>query len=179
MKNISQVELEFKIGEKDFDVASKAVSETKSALLGLGLNGEIIRKAMVIILEAVSNVIIHARFGTLKVFTNSQRILIVVEDIGKGIPDIDLALQEGYTTAPDEIKKLGFGSGFGLPNIRQCADKLTIRSRIEVGVELKALVFIDKNNSQATSPEVRQKIGNNLKKEDIEDTEVDYAICKK
>jgi len=147
-KETGQIELEFKIGEKDFDIAGKAISKTKSILQGLDLDGETIRRVMVIILEAVSNVVIHARFGVLRIFIDSKRVLIITEDIGKGIPDIDLAMQEGYTTAPDEAKEMGFGSGFGLPNIKKCADKLTIRSRIEVGVELKAVVFIGKKNNK-------------------------------
>ncbi|MEW6276271.1 MAG: ATP-binding protein [Bacillota bacterium] len=142
------IELEFKVKERDFLIAGEAASKTKKTLQRLNVDPEIIRKVMIIVYEAVMNIVIHARFGTLKVFITPERITIVAEDIGKGIPDIGLAMQEGYSTAPREIREMGFGAGMGLPNIRRCADKLTIRSRIEVGVALKALVYLSREKAE-------------------------------
>ena len=138
------VELEFKVKERDFFVAGEAASKTKKTLQSLNIDPEKIRKVTIIVYEAAMNIVIHARFGTLRVFITPERITIVADDIGKGIPDIGLAMQEGYSTAPREIREMGFGAGMGLPNIRRCADRLTIRSRIEVGVALKALVYLSR-----------------------------------
>ncbi len=144
----SCTELEFKINERDFYIAGEAVSEIRKILHSLGLDYEIIRRTMVIIYESVMNVVIHARFGSLKVFITPQRIMILTEDVGKGIPNIDLAMQEGYSTAPRDIWEMGFGGGLGLPNIQRCADKLTIRSRIEKGVELRAQIYLSRKKGE-------------------------------
>lgn len=142
LKRQDCIALEFEVGERDLQVAGEAVSKIKKTLRGMDLDEEITRKTMIIIYEAIMNVVIHARFGTVKVFITPQQIMVVAEDVGKGITDVDLAMQEGYTTARKEIKEMGFGGGMGLPNIRRCADGLTVRSRIKKGVELRALIYI-------------------------------------
>lgn len=84
------------------------------------------------------NIIIHAYRGELRVDILPERIVVVAEDEGPGIPDIELAMQEGYSTAPPEVREMGFGAGMGLPNIKRCADKLEIKSEVGKGTLLQA-----------------------------------------
>ncbi len=137
-----QIALEFKVGEKDFYVAGESASRVKKTLQQLGLKQEIIKKVAVIIYEAAMNIAIHAHHGTLKVVIGAEAISIETEDQGTGIPDIDLAMKEGYSTASYEVREMGFGAGMGLPNIKQHSNELHIDSKVGVGTVLKAKVYL-------------------------------------
>jgi serine/threonine-protein kinase RsbT len=139
-----QVTLEFTVGEKDFFVAGESASKVKKALQQLGLKQEVIKKIAIIIYEAAMNVAIHASHGTIKVMIDPEAISVQTEDVGTGIPDIDLAMQEGYSTAPYEVREMGFGAGMGLPNIKHCSDELYLDSKVGVGTVLKAKVYMTK-----------------------------------
>ena len=139
-----QITLEFTVGEGDFFVAGEAASKVKKTLQQLGLKQEVIKKTAIIIYEAAMNVVIHASHGTIKVVIDSEAVSLQIEDVGTGIPDIDLAMKEGYSTAPYEVREMGFGAGMGLPNIKQCSDELYLDSKVGVGTVLKAKVFMPK-----------------------------------
>jgi anti-sigma regulatory factor (Ser/Thr protein kinase) len=140
-----QITLDFPIGEKDFFMAGESASKVKKTLQQLGLRQDIIRRVAIIIYEAAMNVAIHASHGQLIVHVDPEAISVQTEDVGAGIPDIDLAMKEGYSTAPYEIREMGFGAGMGLPNIKQCSDELSIESKVGEGTTLKAIVnFISK-----------------------------------
>jgi anti-sigma regulatory factor (Ser/Thr protein kinase) len=141
-----QLKLEFKIGEKDFSVAGDAASKVKKTLQQLGLKPEAVRNIAIIVYEAVMNVIIHANYGQLKVIIVPDKVVVLTEDTGMGIPDIELAMKEGYSTAPLEIREMGFGAGMGLPNIKQCSHKLNIKSQVGVGTVLEAIVYLSSKN---------------------------------
>jgi anti-sigma regulatory factor (Ser/Thr protein kinase) len=132
--------LEYVINEKDFLAAGESASKTKKALQQLGLKAEVVRNAAIIVYEAAMNVVIHATNGWLKVVIVPEEVSIVSKDTGPGIPDIDLAMQEGFSTAPHEIREMGFGAGMGLPNIERCSDGLTIKSEPGVGTVLEARI---------------------------------------
>jgi serine/threonine-protein kinase RsbT len=136
-----QITLDFNIGEKDFYVAGESASKVKKTLQQLGLRQDIIRRVAIIIYEAAMNVAIHANHGQLKVRVDPEAISVRTEDVGTGIPDIDLAMKEGYSTAPYEIREMGFGAGMGLPNIKRCSDELSIDSKINEGTTLRAVVY--------------------------------------
>ena len=106
--------IEYIINEKDFLVAGESASKTKKALQQLGLKAEVVKNTAIIVYEAAMNVVIHANHGRLRVVIVPEQVLILTEDVGPGIPDIDLAMQEGYSTAPHEIREMGFGAGMGL-----------------------------------------------------------------
>ncbi|MFN2352020.1 MAG: ATP-binding protein [Kiritimatiellia bacterium] len=93
--------------------------------------------------EAEINVIIHSLGGYLEVELLPDRVRVMAVDEGPGIPDLDAALQPGYTTANEKIRALGFGAGMGLCNIKQCADEFEIRSTMEAGTEVEAVVMLD------------------------------------
>jgi serine/threonine-protein kinase RsbT len=95
--------------------------------------------------EAEMNVVIYARAGTLYFRVNTDRIELRVEDEGQGIKDIEQAMQEGYSTATDEIREMGFGAGMGLPNIKKNADVFHIASTVGKGTKLKMIIKLPKN----------------------------------
>lgn len=144
-----QITLEFKIEEKDFFMAGESASRVKKTLQQLGLHQDIIKKVAIIIYEAAMNVSIHGNHGMLRIFIDPAAVSIETEDEGAGIPDIDLAMQEGYSTATHEVREMGFGAGMGLPNIQQCSDELHIESKVGVGTKLRATVYLNKRNSSS------------------------------
>ena len=109
-----QITLQFEIGEKDFFVAGESASRVKKTLQQLGLRQEVIKRVAVVIYEAAMNVAIHADSGVLRVNIDPEKITLETEDRGPGIPDVDLAMKEGYSTASPEVREMGFGAGMGL-----------------------------------------------------------------
>jgi len=134
--------IEYAIDEKDFLMAGESASKTKKALQQLGLKPEVVKNTAIIVYEAAMNVVIHANHGRLKITIVPGEVFILTEDVGPGIPDIDLAMQEGYSTAPQEIREMGFGAGMGLPNIKHCSNDLKIKSEPGVGTTLEARIYL-------------------------------------
>ena len=113
---------------KDFKNAGAASSNLKGILEAMGIPPAIIRRVAIASFEAEMNVIIYAVAGMINYYITPEMIKIRIQDMGPGIPDIELAMKEGYSTAPDYIREMGFGSGMGLPNIKKNADVLTVNS---------------------------------------------------
>lgn len=134
--------LAFKVNEKDFLTAGESASKTKKALQQLGLKQDIVKNIAIIVYEAAMNIVIHANHGEIKISIEPDQVAILSEDVGEGIPDIELAMKEGYSTAPNEVREMGFGAGMGLPNIKQCSDELDIQTRLGVGTTLRATVYL-------------------------------------
>lgn len=130
------IELEFILEGNDFDTAGQGAGKVKKVLQQIGVKPEIIRRIAISAYEAEMNVIIHAKRGKMSVFIHHDHTKIIFDDEGPGIPDIDLAMQEGYSTAPDHIREMGFGAGMGLPNIRKSCDDLDVQSKINVGTTI-------------------------------------------
>ncbi len=131
---------------KDFDNAGAASSEIKAVLEQMGVDRSIIRRAAIASFEAEMNVIIYTPAGILRYKIAPDYINVVFDDVGPGIEDVDLAMKEGYSTAPDFIRDMGFGSGMGLPNIKKNADELKISSQPGVGTNLEFIIHIKKIN---------------------------------
>ncbi len=129
---------------KDFAKAGVASSNLKAILEGMGVQPDIIRRAAIAAFEAEVNVIIYAVAGMMHYSITQEMIKIIVQDMGPGIPDIGLAMTEGYSTAPDYIRELGFGSGMGLPNIKRSTDKLTVNSVVGEGTTLEFIINLNK-----------------------------------
>lgn len=121
----------------DYASAGKASRVVKEALKRLGVEPAIVRRAMVAVYEAEMNVVIHAHNGVLRAALTPERLDVTLEDEGPGIPDIAQAMREGYSTAPDEARALGFGAGMGLPNIRKNTDRFSIQSESDKGTRLR------------------------------------------
>lgn len=135
-------QLHFEIAADSFDRAGVAATLTKKRLQSRGVPSELVRRVAVICYEAEMNVILHSLGGYMDVEMLPDRVRVLVADEGPGIPDIEKAMQPGFTTASEKIRALGFGAGMGLPNIKRCADEFQIASSMETGTELQATVFL-------------------------------------
>jgi serine/threonine-protein kinase RsbT len=143
-KDEDVIKLEFELRGLDFIKAGEASSELKQRLKKLGFNPGVVRRAAIAAYEAEMNVIIHAYKGVMEAEIFPNRIVIRLVDQGPGISDLDLAMQEGYSTASDEIREMGFGAGMGLPNIRRCADEFKMESELKKGTYLEVVIYADK-----------------------------------
>lgn len=132
-----ELSLAFSIAGKDFDRAGNASTTMKKNLKRLGIRPEIIRRAAIASYEAEMNMVIYTAGGTMRFNINKEKITITAEDGGPGIENIELAMQEGYTTAEPWVRELGFGAGMGLPNIKKCSDYMNIQSAPGKGTTLK------------------------------------------
>ena len=120
---------EYEIKKDDFVAAGEASSQIKNKLKQIGVDAALIRKIAIASYEAEINMIIHSLGGQMKLdIEDDGRITIVCADVGPGIPDIGLAMQEGYSTASDTVREMGFGAGMGLPNINKNSDNMKIES---------------------------------------------------
>ncbi len=134
--------LSFDINGKDFSIAGEASSEIKKILKQIGIKPEIIRKVAIAMYEGEINMVIHANGGKADIEITPSEIMIKLQDEGPGIPDIELAMKEGYSTATDSVRELGFGAGMGLPNIKKYTDKLDISSKVGKGTKLTMFIKI-------------------------------------
>ncbi len=120
-----------------------ASTKIKRDLKTLGISSALARRVAVVAYEAEMNVVIHAGGGELRIFVEPERIVVEAEDHGPGIANLELAMQEGYSTASDAVRELGFGAGMGLPNIKRNADKLEIDTEVGRGTLLRAVFFME------------------------------------
>ncbi len=133
----------FTIEGKDFIDAGMVSTEIKSMLKELGVGAEIVRRVAIAMYEAEMNVVMYAERATVTMELTPQAIKIVVDDRGPGITDVELAMQEGYSTATPEMRELGFGAGMGLPNIKRNSDDFKITSRVGKGTRLDIFIHIN------------------------------------
>lgn len=130
----------FTVHADDFSSAGEASVKVKKILRTIGFDAQTIRRVSIAMYEAEINMVIHAGGGVADVFVYPDKIVIILKDHGPGIADIDLAMSEGYSTAPDNIRSLGFGAGMGLPNIKRYSDELDIQSKLGEGTTLTITV---------------------------------------
>lgn len=130
----------YEIDGEDFTRAGEASSSVKNKLKMLGVDSDAIRKVAIAMYEGEINMVIHAKGGTITVEITTEEIRMTLADVGPGIPDVDLAMQAGYSTAPDEVRSLGFGAGMGLPNMKKYTDEMVIDTRIGEGTTITMAV---------------------------------------
>ena len=126
----------FKVEGDDFTSAGQASVQVKKNLRQLGLDTETIRKVSIAMYEGEINMVIHAGGGEAEVSVTESYVEIVLDDHGPGIADIEKAMQAGYSTAPDNIRSLGFGAGMGLPNMKKNSDSMEITSTLGQGTRI-------------------------------------------
>ncbi len=131
----------FDVDGENFVSAGQASVQVKKNLRELGFPPEIIRRVSIAMYEGEINMVIHAGGGTADVDVFEDRIVIVLSDHGPGIPDIDLAMQEGYSTATDNVRSLGFGAGMGLPNMKRYTDEMRIDSTVGKGTVITMCIL--------------------------------------
>ena len=129
--------VEYSVPGGDFLSAGHVTKKIKQRLENLGVHHKTINRAAIAAYEAEVNIIIHAHRGKMQLKLSPDTVLIIAHDEGPGIPDIDLALREGYSTAPAAVREMGYGAGMGLPNIQRSADTLKIKSEEGTGTRLE------------------------------------------
>ena len=130
------LERSFTIVGGDFTNAGEVSSKVKKILQEAGVHPKVIRRATISTYEAEMNVVCHARQGTLSLSLSPEVLRIRVADEGKGIADVEMALREGYSTASEAVREMGFGAGMGLPNIRKNSDEFHLSSVVGQGTVL-------------------------------------------
>ena len=132
--------LTYDIPADDFTRAGEASSDVKRKLKQMGVGPDAIRKVAIAMYEGEINMVIHAKGGQITVEITPEQIRMILADVGPGIPDVELAMQAGYSTAPDEVRSLGFGGGMGLPNMKKYTDEMSIDTRIGEGTTITMAV---------------------------------------
>ena len=135
-----KIVLNYNVDGNDYHSAGEASSNVKKKLKQIGINPEAIRRSVIAMYEGEINMVIHANGGTATVEITPQKIHIILADNGPGIADISLAMKEGYSTASEEARNLGFGAGMGLPNIKKYTDEFEIETEVGKGTTLKMTI---------------------------------------
>lgn len=136
------VVLRYDVDGENFTSAGEASVAVKKSLRQMGFPPEIIRRVSIAMYEGEINMVIHADGGVATVNVYPEKIEIILADKGPGIADIELAMKEGYSTAPDNVRSLGFGAGMGLPNMKRYTDEMTIDSTVGVGTTVRMVVNV-------------------------------------
>jgi serine/threonine-protein kinase RsbT len=137
---------EYDIEGSNFTKAGFASSQFKKVLKQLNVDPIIIKRIVVALYEAEMNIVAHAYKGRITIQVDPEKIKILLSDEGPGIPDIEKAMQIGFSTASPAVREMGFGAGMGLPNIKQNADKLNITSQVGIGTQVEITTFLKKQN---------------------------------
>jgi anti-sigma regulatory factor (Ser/Thr protein kinase) len=136
------LQFHYDVDGDNFTSAGAASVEVKHKLRQLGFPAETIRRVSIAMYEGEINMVVHARGGAADVRVEPNCITIILADRGPGIADVDLAMQEGYSTAPDNIRALGFGAGMGLPNMKRYTDEMKIDTEIGKGTTVTMKVHV-------------------------------------
>ena len=137
MERIAGFNEVYPVAAGDFASAGEVSGRIKRIMKQLGLPSQIVRRASVATYEVELNLVIHSYGGTIELDISSSELKITARDTGPGIPDISLAMQEGYSTASEEARSMGFGAGMGLPNMQRNASEFDIQSTVGVGTTIK------------------------------------------
>ena len=134
------IKLHFDVSGDDFTRAGEASGKIKNTLKELGFNPETVRNVAIAMYEAEINLVIHAGGGEIDVEISPEAVTAVFKDEGPGIADVEKAMQEGFSTAPDNVRNLGFGAGMGLPNIKKYTDDMHIETAPGMGTKLTLII---------------------------------------
>lgn len=135
--------LHYDVEDGNFTAAGEASSNVKRLLKQMGVPPEAVRKVAVAMYEGEINMVIHAHGGVIDVEITPQEVMMILRDVGPGIPDVSKAMQEGFSTAPDSVRSLGFGAGMGLPNMKKYSDTMNIETELGVGTTVTMTVKLD------------------------------------
>ncbi len=136
------LKLHFEVAPDDIAAAGNASTGTKNTLKKMGFPAAIIRRVAIAMYEGEINMVIHAKGGDVDVEIQPDRIVMTLADRGPGIPDIDLAMQEGWSTATENVREYGFGAGMGLPNMKKNTDEMRIDTQLGVGTTVTMTVYV-------------------------------------
>ena len=137
---MSMLKLHYVVPGDDFTRAGEASGDVKRRLKKMGSSPEVVRKVAIAMYEGEINMVIHANGGVADVEITPEAVLMTLTDQGIGIADIEQAMQEGFSTAPESVRNLGFGAGMGLPNMRKYTDEMTVESEVGKGTTVRMRV---------------------------------------
>jgi len=136
------VRFKFNVDGDDFSSAGAASVQVKKNLRQMGFSPDIIRRVAIAMYEGEINMVIHANGGQVTVEVTDEDIVMILEDRGPGIPNVELAMQEGFSTAQENIRSLGFGAGMGLPNMKKYSDFMEIETEVGVGTKITMKISV-------------------------------------
>lgn len=136
------IKLNYNVPGDDFTRAGEASSDVKGVLKKLGLAPAVVRKVAIAMYEGEINMVIHGGGGQIEVTITPEEVWMQLVDHGPGIKDISLAMQEGWSTAPDSVRNLGFGAGMGLPNMKKYTDEMELQSVVGEGTTVTMKVCV-------------------------------------
>jgi len=137
-----RITLNYEVSAEDFTRAGEASSDVKKKLKQMGVEPSTITKVAIAMYEGEINMVIHAQGGQINVVISPDEVLMKLADRGPGINDIEKAMEAGFSTAPDNIRALGFGAGMGLPNMKKYSDEMQIETEIGKGTTVTMKVFL-------------------------------------
>ena len=146
---IGYSEMEFATAKHDFESAGRASTEIKKALKKRNIDSRIIRRVAIASYELEINLVVHSNGGALGCSIQSDKVTIVATDSGPGIPDVNQALQEGWSTASEWIRSLGFGAGMGLANTKRVSDEFAINSKVGEGTSVRAVICFNSPKNES------------------------------
>jgi len=141
-------EMEFNVPHYDFELAGRASTEIKKALKQRNFDPKIIRRIAIASYELEINLVVHSQGGNIHCSIQPDKVTIIAADTGPGIADVNLALQEGWSTANEYIRSLGFGAGMGLANTKRVSDEFTINSAVGVGTTVRSVVYVNSSKDE-------------------------------
>jgi len=130
----------FEVDGNDFTSAGETSSAVKRMLKQIGVSPDVIRRVAIAMYEGEINMVIHANGGYIDVIITPEKITAILQDNGPGIPNIDMAMQEGFSTASEKVRELGFGAGMGLPNMKKYTDEMNITTEIGKGTKVELVI---------------------------------------
>lgn len=133
--------MHYAVDGNDFTLAGDCSSKVKKLLTQLGFDSSVIRKTAIAMYEGEINMVIHANGGVIDVSIAPDKIVTTLKDNGPGIPDIEKAMQEGFSTATNQVRELGFGAGMGLPNMKKYSDEMNITTKLNEGTTIELIFY--------------------------------------
>jgi len=141
-------EMEFNVPRHDFELAGRASTEIKKALKQRNIDPKIIRRIAIASYELEINIVVHSLGGHIRCTIQTDKVIIIAKDTGPGIADVNLALQEGWSTADEFIRSLGFGAGMGLANTKRVSDEFSINSELGTGTTVRSVVYVSSSKDE-------------------------------
>lgn len=133
--------MHYTVDGNDFTLAGDCSSKVKKLLTQLGFDSSVIRKTAIAMYEGEINMVIHANGGVIDVLISPDKVVATLKDNGPGIPDIEKAMQEGFSTATNQVRELGFGAGMGLPNMKKYSDEMNITTKLNEGTTIEMIFY--------------------------------------
>jgi serine/threonine-protein kinase RsbT len=140
------IKLKYDIEGGNFSRAGYASSQVKKTLQQLNVDQKLVKRVVVALYEAEVNIVAHANRGTIEIAISAEEVRMVLKDEGPGIENIEMAMKEGFSTASQKVREMGFGAGMGLPNIKKNVDQMDIESIVGKGTTLTMVKYLKDAN---------------------------------